>query len=153
MAPRVRLELTTLRLTAACSTNWANEEYKTGDFLFSQRGNPQVSSALRSLTSVFGMGTGISSSSLSPENFVLLLDFLSYSSFTAYQLFLIRNTQKYIDKYLLLFISLLLGKTLWLSPRSISTGQLHVSLHFHLQPIYQVVFLESYYLSIWDIVS
>ena len=36
---------------------------KTGDFLFSQQGNSQVSSALRSLTSVFGMGTGISSSS------------------------------------------------------------------------------------------
>ena len=35
-------------------------------------------------------------------------------------------------------------QNLWLSPRSISNGQLHVSLHFHLHPIYQVVFLESY---------
>ena len=42
---------------------------KTGDFLFFQQGNPQVSSALRSLTSVFGMGTGISSLSSSPETF------------------------------------------------------------------------------------
>ena len=48
---------------------------KTGDFLFFQQGNPQVSSALRSLTSVFGMGTGISSSSLSPE--ILCMLFLS----------------------------------------------------------------------------
>ena len=34
---------------------------KTGNNLFSQQGNPQVSSAHWSLTSVFGMGTGISS--------------------------------------------------------------------------------------------
>ena len=33
---------------------------------------------------------------------------------------------------------------LWLSPRFIGTGQLHTLLHFHLQPIYQLVFLESY---------
>ena len=36
---------------------------KTGDNLFSQQGNPQISSAHWSLTSVFGMGTGISSMS------------------------------------------------------------------------------------------
>ena len=32
---------------------------KSGDNLFSQQGNPQISSAHWSLTSVFGMGTGI----------------------------------------------------------------------------------------------
>ena len=58
MAPLVGLEPTTYRLTAERSTNWAKEEYKSGDFLFSQQGNSQVSSALESLTSVFGMGTG-----------------------------------------------------------------------------------------------
>ena len=106
---------------------------KTGDFLFFQQGNPQVSSALRSLTSVFGMGTGISSSLLSPEIFCILFS---------------QHTQKYIDK-----CYLLLRQNLWLSPRSISNGQLHVSLHFYLHPINQVVFLESYYLTIWDILS
>ena len=70
MAPRAGLEPATYRLTAERSTNWANEEYKTGDFLFYQQGNPQVSSALESLTSVFGMGTGISSLLLSPENYI-----------------------------------------------------------------------------------
>ena len=30
------------------------------------------------------------------------------------------------------------------SPRAISTGQLHTLLHFHLRPIYQVVFLGPY---------
>ena len=34
---------------------------KTGDNLSFQQGNSQVLSALESLTSVFGMGTGISS--------------------------------------------------------------------------------------------
>ena len=32
-------------------------------------------------------------------------------------------------------------------PRAISTGQLHTLLHFHLRPIYQVVFLGPYPLS------
>ena len=41
--------------------------------LFSQQGNPQISSAHWSLTSVFGMGTGISSMLLSPEMFRKLL--------------------------------------------------------------------------------
>ena len=34
---------------------------------------------------------------------------------------------------------------LWLNPRSISTGQLKISLFFHLQPINLIVFEGSYY--------
>ena len=45
MAPLVGLEPTTYRLTAERSTNWAKEEYRTGDNLFSQQGNPQIFSA------------------------------------------------------------------------------------------------------------
>ena len=104
---------------------------KTGNNLSSQQGNSQVFSAPKSLTSVFGMGTGISPQVMVTRNSLCTLQY----------------TQKYIDKY---FFS---GKPSWLSPRFISTGQLHVSLHLHLQPIYQVVFLESYYLTIWDILS
>ena len=115
-----------------CQHKIKKAKKKTGDFLFSQQGNSQVSSALKSLTSVFGMGTGISSSLLSPENYSVL-----------------QHTQKYIDKYSFSQAKLIL----WLSPRSISTGQLHTSLYFHLQPINQVVFLESYYLTIWEILS
>ena len=33
---------------------------------------------------------------------------------------------------------------LWSSPRTISTGQLHTLLHFHLRPINQIVFLGPY---------
>ena len=79
LAPQVGLEPTTLRLTAACSANWAIEEYicqesrflwilGSGNFLLSQAVSRQVSSTLRSLTSVFGMGTGGSSLPLSPDS-------------------------------------------------------------------------------------
>ena len=42
---------------------------------------------------------------------------------------------------------------LWLSPRFISIGQLNTLLYLHLQPIYHIVYVESYYLSVWDILS
>ena len=48
------------------------KQKKSGDDLSSQQGNPQVFSALASLTSVFGMGTGVSSPLLSPEKFSVL---------------------------------------------------------------------------------
>ena len=38
-----------------------------GDVLLSQGENPQLPSALRSLTSVFGMGTGVTFSPLLPD--------------------------------------------------------------------------------------
>ena len=59
---------------------------------------------------------------------------------------LLKHTQKYIED-LVNFIYL------WLSPRFISIGQLNVSLHLHLQPIYHIVYVESYYLTVWDILS
>ena len=99
VAPRVGLEPTTYRLTAERSTNWANGEYKFGDYLSSQQGNSQVFSTLTRLTSVFGMGTGVSVLLSSPrielyniflknsilfmhffENFSFLLKFVLYYS-------------------------------------------------------------------------
>ena len=41
--------------------------YVTGDVLLSRAASRQVSSALQSLTTVFGMGTGVTSASLSPN--------------------------------------------------------------------------------------
>ena len=41
--------------------------YMLGDVLLSQGENPQLPSALRSLTSVFGMGTGVTFSPLLPD--------------------------------------------------------------------------------------
>ena len=41
----------------------------------------------------------------------------------------------------------------WLSPRSISIRQLHVSPRFHSEPIYLIVFEGSYLLAQWEISS
>ncbi len=81
MAPQVGLEPTTVRLTAECSTT----ELLRNNIMFPKTlnihgvyetawqrptltgGNPQLPSALKSLTSVFGMGTGVTSSPSLPD--------------------------------------------------------------------------------------
>ena len=67
MAPQVGLEPTTLRLTAECSAIELLRNMESGGDLLSRTVTSQVPSALKSLTSVFGMGTGGTSSSLPPE--------------------------------------------------------------------------------------
>ena len=80
MAPQVGLEPTTTRLTAECSAiellrNDDAEIFRlsssplmeSGDDLLSRAVSSQVPSALRGLTSVFGMGTGGTLLPLSPE--------------------------------------------------------------------------------------
>ena len=89
------------------------------------------------------MGTGITLS-------VIITRKLLYAS---------KHTQKYIDEYFLSFrilvpiTSSLLLNVLWLSPRFISIGQLNTLLYLHLQPINHIVYMESYYLTVWDILS
>ena len=46
-----------------------------------------------------------------------------------------------------------LPKPYWISPRPISDSQLHVLPHFHLCPIYLVVFKGSYYLRMGYLIS
>ena len=41
----------------------------------------------------------------------------------------------------------------WLSPRSISIGQLNTLLHLHLRPINHLVLMGPYYLAVWEILS
>ena len=67
MAPQVGLEPTTLRLTAECSAIELLRNIESGDDLLSRAVSSQVPSALRGLTSVFGMGTGGSLLLLPPE--------------------------------------------------------------------------------------
>ena len=67
VAPQVRLELTTPRLTAECSAIELLRNIESGNVLSSRAVTSQVLSALKSLTSVFGMGTGGTSSPISPE--------------------------------------------------------------------------------------
>ncbi len=67
MAPQVGFEPTTYRLTAGCSTT----ELLRNDLAWQRPiltgGDPQLLSALKRLTSVFGMGTGVAAS-LSPPD-------------------------------------------------------------------------------------
>ena len=67
MAPQVGLEPTTLRLTAECSAIELLRNVESGGDLLSRAVTSQVPSALKGLTSVFGMGTGGTPSSLPPE--------------------------------------------------------------------------------------
>ena len=50
-------------------------------------------------------------------------------------------------------LHLLHSSLLWLKPRPISNSQIHALPHFHLCPIYLVVFKGSYYLTVWEILS
>ena len=53
----------------------------------------------------------------------------------------------------ILFRLLFILTFLWLSPRFISIGQLNTLLYLHLQPINHIVYVESYHLTVWDILS
>ena len=114
VAPRVGLEPTTARLTAACSTDWAIEDYN--------------------------------------KNTVLSLDYVSgtfFSTFkTAYSIFHPQSwTCSWYSGIIIAFVPF------WSSPRPISDSQLHVLPHFHLCPIYLVVFKGSYWINSRDILS
>ena len=67
MAPQVGLEPTTLRLTAECSAIELLRNMGSGGDLLSRTVTSQVPSALKGLTSVFGMGTGVTPSLSPPE--------------------------------------------------------------------------------------
>ena len=73
IAPQVGLEPTTTRLTAECSAIELLRIMESGSDLSSRAVSSQVLSALESLTSVFGMGTGGTSPSLPPEIVAILL--------------------------------------------------------------------------------
>ena len=66
--------------------------------------------------------------------------YISSKLHTEFLLLLSFILQEITSSYLSLTI------TFWLSPRPISNSQLHALLHFHLCPIYLVVFKGSYYL-------
>lgn len=70
LAPQVGFEPTTLRLTAECSAIELLRNMESGGDLLSRTVTSQVPSALKGLTSVFGMGTGVSTL-LSPPDLSL----------------------------------------------------------------------------------
>ncbi len=106
-------------------------------------GIPQLPSALKSLTSVFGMGTGVTSLPLSPDS---TSDKLRISS--------LKGMERIGDSFKTKSeIDSIVKNVYRLSPRSISICQLHVSPHFHLRPINLIIFQGSYFLAEWEISS
>ena len=129
-----------------------------GIALFSRAASSQVSSAPVSLTTVFGMGTGGSSPSLTPT----LPFYLGriYSVYTSYEgvpskpnnTHYLSNSKK-LFKFLYPKIRYVWTFSFWSSPRPISISQLNASRHLHLWPINHIVFVGSYQLALWDILS
>ena len=93
------------------------------DDLLSQDPAVQVPSALRSLTSVFGMGTGVT---FSPSSLDVRLRRCVFPE----------N-----------WMRMCVARQLRISPRPISTGQLNASRHVHLQPINHVFYMGSYHVN------
>ena len=118
-SPSLHLQINNTKKPAH-QLNWF---HLPGNVLLSQGLASQLPSALKSLTSVFGMGTGVASSPSLPDYLVKKNIVLSK-----------------LD-------NVILGKLRfkhWLSPRTISIRQLHVSPHFHLGPINLIIFQGSY---------
>ena len=130
-----------------------------GTYLFYRAASSQVSSARVSLTAVFGMGTGVPSPSSAPtiEMFAEFYPLREPSELN-------KVTLKSVGKNLLQvtvsssplpvkmcsFTSVRICRS---SPRSISTVKLKTSLPLHTQPINHVVFVGSYLITQWDILS
>src|SRR5215204_3962273 len=106
-----------------------------GDDLLSHGVSPAVPSALAGLTSLFGMGRGVSPPPSSPflkkRQVLCCKGRLPFENRTART---VKSTS---------------------SPRLISTTRLHTSLHLHLWPINLVVYQESYslYVGMGDLIS
>ena len=100
---------------------------KSGDYLLSHAVARAVPLAQEGLTSVFGMGTGVTPPTESPEN-LNKLNRQSRVSLVSYDL----------------PAKLALSKSYGQASGLISTGQLNVLLRLHIQPINVVVFHESH---------
>ncbi len=88
MAPQVGLEPTTDRLTADSSTTELLRNNIAWRRPTLTGARPQLPSALESLTSVFGMGTGVTSLPSSPDNIHLRQSLLYLIHLKSQQVFL-----------------------------------------------------------------
>ena len=165
VAPRVGLEPTTARLTAACSTDWAIEDY-----------NKNTVPSLDYVSGTFFSTFKTAYSFLHPTKLNLFLVLRHYNRLRSYawmlllfrghsyarcaHIFMLSRSNAIMFPIRLLKVNfhrrLVIHDTsslLWSSPRPISDSQLHVLPHFHLCPIYLVVFKGSYWINSRDILS
>ena len=117
-----------------------------GDDLFSRKAALSVSSALESLTSVFGMGTGMASPLESPGFVASGRGRQRLRTGHADPAGAGRDLRSRVSCQ---ERSLILSPDPWsvaeeVKPSTISTAQLHPSPDFHMRPIKQVVYLRSY---------
>jgi hypothetical protein len=106
-------------------TQRLTDQQKMGDDLLSHGVSPAVPSALAGLTTLFGMGRGVSPPPSSP--------------FLKRRIYSVISTPR---RRALTFENRIARKPS--SPRSISTTRLNASPHLHLWPINLVVYQESY---------
>ena len=111
----------------------------SGDVLLSRAVAHQVSSALRSLTTVFGMGTGVTFLLLPPN-----VCQRSFDPLTRFFLFSKTESEKFQIRVLLFFFSMAYSIMFRSSPRPISIGQLNTLPYLHLRPINHIVYVGSY---------
>src|SRR5215210_322945 len=123
--PMWESETKTTRVSLLSSGIYKLNEQKMGDDLLSHEVSLAVPSALAGLTSLFGMGRGVSPPPSSP--------------FLKRRIFGCKNPR---GAPLIFGNCIALLKPL--SPRLISTTRLNTSLHLHLWPINLVVYQESY---------
>ena len=102
---------------------------ESGNDLLSRVVSNQVPSALKSLTSVFGMGTG------DPFRHCHRKFWQRFCCFCLLFLCTFTTEEVQFNVFECFF---------WLSPRPISIGQLYASQRLHLRPIYPVVFRGAY---------
>ena len=131
-----------------------------GTYLFYQAASSQVSSARVSLTAVFGMGTGVPSPSSAPtiEMFAGFYPLREPSELNKVTLKSVMErtccrSRCHHHRFLSKCVRLHLFEYCRSSPRSISTVKLKTSLPLHTQPINHVVFVGSYLITQWDILS
>ena len=148
MAPPVGLEPTTLRLTAACSTSWAIEEY-----LKSAKGQTKICSFAKLFWQRLMFPGSHPPSIFSAEklNFCVRYGYrcvhhaiITRSSLSS----ILQDTQNQI-----VVLSIQARLPFRSSPRPISISPLNTSPCLHSWPIYLIVFKGSYLLAQWEISS
>ena len=143
-------------------TSTVAEVFCVGTYLFYRAASSPVSSARVSLTAVFGMGTGVPSPSSAPTMLPRLhtlagvpqepseLNKVTWKRVGWKEPAAGRGASSPLPVKMCSFTSVRICRS---SPRSISTVKLKTSLPLHTQPINHVVFVGSYLITQWDILS